>query len=141
MIIQSLSDTATIKKAETALQKLDPVLSGLIRSQTLTPRAPRDDYFSSLTRSIVGQQVSVAAANAIFGRLESATRLEPQKVIGLSEDQVKMIGLSKQKTAYIRDLAQHFIDDPNVYAHLERQDDEQIIAELTDVKGVGFIPR
>jgi DNA-3-methyladenine glycosylase II len=81
--------------------------------------------------------VSVAAATAIFGRLERATGMKPQNVTRLSDEDIKAIGLSKQKTSYIRDLAQHFAKNPNVYNHLEQQDDEQIIAELTDVKGIG----
>lgn len=101
------------------------------------PREPRTDYFSSLCRSIVGQQVSVAAATAIFARLEKATNMHPQNVITLSDEDIKVIGLSKQKSTYIRDLAQHFAGDPAVYNHLEHQDDEQIIAELTDIKGIG----
>jgi DNA-3-methyladenine glycosylase II len=137
MIGSILNTEETIKEAEAQLQKLDPVLGKLIQSQKLIPHPPRTDYFASLCRSIVGQQVSVAAATAIYGRLEQSTGLKPQLVMKLSDEQIKMIGLSKQKTAYIRDLAQHFIDDPGVYAHLEQQDDEQIIAELTNVKGIG----
>jgi len=130
-------DADFISRAEEALQRADPVLGKLISSQTLEPRPLRTDYFSSLCRSIIGQQVSVAAASAIFARFTDITNLQPQRVATLSPEEVKTIGLSKQKTGYIHDLAQHFISDPDVYNHLSQQNDEQIIKELTAVKGIG----
>ena len=134
---KALCTESALKLAETALIKLDPVLGRLIKSQVLLPRSPRTDYFTSLCRSIVGQQVSVAAADAIFGRLQATTGLKPEAVMKLSDGQIKAIGLSRQKASYIRDLASHFHDNPNVYNHLDQQDDDSIIAELTDVKGIG----
>ena len=127
----------TIKQAEIELVKLDPVLGKLIKSQTLTPVNERSGYFSSLCRSIIGQQVSVASAKAIFARLEDKTKLLPKTVASLSEQDIKTIGLSRQKAGYIKDLADHFIKDPEVYNHLEQQKDEQVISELIDIKGVG----
>lgn len=127
----------TIKQAEIELVKLDPVLGKLIKSQTLTPINKRSGYFSSLCRSIIGQQVSVASAKAIFARLEDKTKLLPKTVASLSEQDIKTIGLSRQKAGYIKDLADHFIKDPEVYNHLEQQKDEQVISELIDIKGVG----
>lgn len=127
-----------LRDAEQQLQTLDPQLGALIRAQPLQPRPRRTDYFSSLCRSIVGQQVSVKAAAAIFGRLRAATGLMPARVLAIDDVQTKEIGLSKQKTAYIKDLAGHFLADPAVYDHLERQDDDQVIRELTAVKGIGI---
>ena len=130
-------DEKSIKQAEALLARQDPLFGKLIQSQTLKPRAKRNDYFESLCRSIIGQQVSVKAAAAIFERFKTATNLQPQKVLNLSEEQIKIIGLSKQKTNYITDLARHFVNDPNVYNHLESQTDKQVISELTNVKGIG----
>lgn len=101
--------TVFIAEAEEALKRLDPVLGGLIRSQKLIPRAERSDYFGSLCRSIIGQQVSVAAATAIYARFHERTDLLPQRVADLDEKQTKHIGLSRQKTAYLKDLAAHFV--------------------------------
>lgn len=126
-----------IREAEAALAKQDPLLGKLIKSQQLEPLKPRTNYFHSLSRSIIGQQVSVAAANAIFARFEVATNLKPQNYLRLTAKQVKAIGLSGQKAGYIRDLAAHFVADPGRYNHLERQTDEQVIAELTAIKGIG----
>jgi DNA-3-methyladenine glycosylase II len=128
---------ATIRQAEQQLIKLDPLLGKLIAKQSLKPRSLRSDYFASLCRSIVGQQVSVAAATAIFARLEQATALQPLRLVTLDETTIKTIGLSKQKAGYIKDLAQHFADNPDVYNHLEAQSDEQVITELIAIKGIG----
>src|SRR3990167_6103171 len=123
--------------AEKELIKLDPVLGELIKLQSPLVHKPRTNYFFSLCRSIVGQQVSVAAAATIFGRLETVTKLEPQKVVALSEKQIKQIGLSRQKAGYIKDLAWHFIANPDVYNHLGQLSEEEVIADLTAVKGIG----
>jgi len=127
-----------VKRAEAALQKSDPKLGELIELQKPVFFPPRTNYFLSLCRSIVGQQVSVASAAAIFSRLESVTALDPVKVAKLTDRQVKEIGLSRQKTGYIKDLAQHFIDNPRVYHHLGQHTDEQVIEELTEIKGIGL---
>jgi DNA-3-methyladenine glycosylase II len=130
-------ESGIIRSAEAALAARDPVLGRLIASQKLKPRIRRTDYFEALSRSIIGQQVSVAAAHAIFGWFQETTGLEPLRVTLLDEAAVKQIGLSRQKAGYVRDLAQHFVHDPAVYNHLENQPDEVIIRELTAVKGIG----
>lgn len=130
-------DESTIRQAELELTELDPVLGHLIASQRLAPRTRRTDYFASLCRSIIGQQVSVAAAAAIFARFEAQTQLQPAIVTALNEADIKAIGLSRQKASYLQDLARHFVDNPGIYNHLESQNDEQVIAELTAVKGIG----
>ena len=126
-----------IREAEAKLPGLDAKLGQLIEQQRPLNHKPRTNYFFSLCRSIVGQQVSVAAAAMIFARLEAATAIEPKKVIALSEKRIKTIGLSRQKAGYIKDLAQHFVDNPQVYNHLGRLSDEEVIADLTAVKGIG----
>lgn len=126
-----------VEIAERTLTKADPLLGDLIKTQRLILSEPRSGYFASLARSIIGQQVSVAAARAIAHRFESVTGNEPTKAATLTEEDTKTIGLSKQKTSYIRDLARHFVDNPSVYDHLETLPDEEIIVELTAVKGIG----
>lgn len=130
-------DTKYIAQAEAALAKQDPILGALIATQTLEPREPRADYFDALCRAIIGQQVSVAAAAAIFKRFADATNLDPQAVLQLTETDTKAIGLSRQKTSYITDLARHFVENPDIYNHLDTQSDEAVITELTAVKGIG----
>ncbi len=130
-------DAVQIRQAEQALSQLDPALGKLIASQKLVSRTERGGYFESLCRSIIGQQVSVAAANAIYGRFAERTELDPARVVALELDDIKAIGLSKQKAGYLHDLAEHFVDNPAVYNHLDTQTDEQVIEELTAVKGIG----
>lgn len=127
----------TLQRAEAALAKADPLLGELIKTQQLVISEPRSNYFSSLARSIIGQQVSVAAASTIAGRFLEQTNMEPTRAASLTDEQVKTIGLSRQKAGYIRDLAQHFVDNPSIYNHLDSLDDEAAIAELTAVKGIG----
>src|SRR5438270_12068658 len=97
-------DTGLIEQAEAALTEQDPLLGKLIASQQLKPRIRRTDYFEALSRSIIGQQVSVAAAHAIFGRFQETTGLKPLQVTLLDEAAIKQIGLSRQKAGYLRDL-------------------------------------
>lgn len=126
-----------IKQAETALAQADPMLGALITTQQLTISEPRTDYFSSLTRSIISQQVSVAAASTIARRFTEQTAMEPARTASLTEEQIKAIGLSRQKAGYIRDLAEHFIQNPAAYNRLESMSDDEVITELTAVKGIG----
>lgn len=128
----------TILLAEAALSNADPLLGKLIASQRLQPLEPRGEYFASLVRSIIGQQVSVAAARAIALRFAEQTNMEPENTVVLTDEQIKIIGLSKQKAAYIRDLAQHFVENPSVYNHLEAMSDDEVITDLTAVKGIGI---
>ncbi len=127
----------TLLLGEAALTEADPTLGALIARQRVALPEPRGDYFSSLARSIIGQQVSVAAARAIAGRFLEHTNMEPEKAVSLTDDQIKAIGLSKQKASYIKDLARHFVADPAVYNHLDVMSDDEVIADLTAVKGVG----
>ncbi|HUD05982.1 MAG TPA: DNA-3-methyladenine glycosylase [Candidatus Saccharimonadales bacterium] len=127
----------SVKIAEEKLQKLDPKLGEIIELQKPVSYTSREGYFFSLCRSIVGQQLSVPSAAAIFARLEEITNLKPDKVAEISEAQIKQIGLSKQKASYLIDLARHFRDNPEIYDHLERSSDQEVIDELTAVKGIG----
>ncbi len=133
-----MNTPALIQKAEKELSKLDPKLGALIELQKPIVHQPQGDYFLSLCRSIVSQQVSVAAAAAIFARLEATTGMKPEIVMELSDEEIKAIGLSRSKATYIKDLARHFIDNLAVYNHLEQQTDEEVITELTAIKGIGI---
>jgi DNA-3-methyladenine glycosylase II len=100
--------------------------------------ASRGDAFSTLARSIVGQQISVKAADAVWGRFcASCGELTPRSVLRRRPTTLRSCGLSERKVEYIRDLCDHFIRgrvDPTRFAG---QDDEAIIAELTDIRGIG----
>lgn len=128
---------AEIKAGEAYLAERDPVLAALFARQSIAPLEDRGNYFASLTRSIIGQQVSVAAARAISGRFEEYTGLQPAKVAALTEEDCKAIGLSRQKAGYLRDLGAHFDENPALYDHLDTLSDDEVIRDLTAVKGIG----
>lgn len=123
--------------AERVLGKRDPVLAQVIARHAPLALRPERDYFEALSSSIISQQISVKAAASIFGRFKGVTKLQPEIVANLSNEQVKTIGLSGQKTKYLRDLAEHFVRDSAVFNHLDSLSDDEVIAELTRVKGIG----
>jgi DNA-3-methyladenine glycosylase II len=123
--------------AEAALIKLDPVLGKLIALQAPLNRLREGTYFGNLVRSITSQQISVAASRAILGRLQAATGLQPNRVLALSPEELRAVGLSRGKGGYIHDLAEHFVKDAAVFDHLDALPDDQVITELTKVKGIG----
>ncbi len=99
----------------------------------------RGDAFYTLLRSIVGQQISVKAADAIWKRLESRIQpLTPLKVMRTREATLKGLGLSTQKAIYAKNLARFFveqeIESPDYWP---MRSDDEIIAELTGIKGIG----
>jgi DNA-3-methyladenine glycosylase II len=126
-----------LSEAEKALIKLDKNMATLVRQNGHVERDSREGFFPSLARSIIGQQISVKAAAAILGRFEQATDMDPLKTAKLTEEQARAIGLSGQKYNYLHDLAQHFVDDSMVFDHLDTLSDDEVIAELTKVKGIG----
>lgn len=136
-VAMSMPISEQIAAAEQALVGLDPELGRLVELQRPIVHTPRTDYFFSLVRSIVGQQVSVMAAAAIFARVQAATDMEPRRMLALSDGELKALGLSRQKIRYVRDLAGKFAANPGVYEHLDRLSDEEVIQELTAITGVG----
>jgi DNA-3-methyladenine glycosylase II len=126
-----------IAKAEAELPRLDPKLGALIKAQGHLDRLREGPYFSNLTRSIVSQQISVAASASILARVQDATGLDPHKVIALSPEELRSFGLSRGKAGYIQDLAAHFVEDPAIYDHLDQLPDDKVISELVAVKGIG----
>ena len=99
----------------------------------------RDPEFESLVRSIVYQQLSGRVATVIFGRLAKAVKgqVTPENVLKLRPSRMRTLGLSTQKTAYIRDLARHTRDGRLVFQELPALDDAAVIERLTQVKGIG----
>lgn len=123
--------------AEKSLIKIDPILGTAIAAHGNLPLRPERDYFEALSSSIISQQISVKAAAKIFERFRKQTELRPERVLELREEQIKTIGLSGQKSRYIHDLAAHFVEDSAVFNHLDSLNDDEVIEELTRVKGIG----
>jgi len=98
----------------------------------------RGDAFQTLCRSIVGQQISVKAAQSIWARFAGAAgAVDPASVTGLTEEALRACGLSGQKARYVRDLATHFDTGAVRPRRWARMDDEAIIEDLVRVKGIG----
>lgn len=99
----------------------------------------RPDYFKSLVRSIIGQQISVQAANAVFGRLDALFEhnVRPEAILQASDEQLRSVGLSGRKTVYLRDLAAKVHDRLIDFNRLEELDTEAVIKQLTSIKGIG----
>jgi DNA-3-methyladenine glycosylase II len=118
------------------LKKCDPVLRGLIERVGPCRLEYRRPDFEALARSIVYQQISGNVASAILGRLGEAVRT-PQGVLALTDEAMRGAGLSRQKTAYLRDLAERTASGEVSFRRLPRMNDDQVIAHLTRVKGIG----
>jgi DNA-3-methyladenine glycosylase II len=122
------------------LKQADQRLAGVIRQVGACRLTPTGGRFEIVARSIVSQQISVAAAKTIFGRLKAALpqgRISAAGLAGLSDEQLQQIGLSRQKRTYLRDLVQRTLDGSVRFRRFPRVADEVVIRELTAVKGIG----
>ena len=131
-------------EATRSLAKRDAVMARLVADYPGIHVVRRGDPFTTLARAIVGQQISVKAAQTIWDRLVTATRgggipihLDPARVGRTRMTTLRRVGLSENKALYIRDLARHFVSgalDPREWQAL---DDEALILCLTAVHGIG----
>ncbi len=129
------------------LRAADPVLAQLIDSvgslgDMRDSRPHPDDHYGALVRSITGQQLSVLAARAIYGRLTA--RFEgrpptPQEILADDPEELRAAaGLSRAKVGYLRSLAEHVISGELELEQLDTLSDEDVITELVAVKGLGL---
>jgi DNA-3-methyladenine glycosylase II len=125
-------------KAKRALAAADPVLGGIIRRHPREALTTRGDPFATLARSIVGQQISVKAADAVWARLCAACpEMTPRAVLRRRATTLRKCGLSARKVEYLVDLARHFERDHIDVATLQAASDEDVIDLLTAVRGIG----
>ena len=125
-------------RAKRALARRDAVLARIIRDHPRIALEPRGEPFFTLARSIVGQQISVKAAASIWARLAAlAPRMLPQQVLKAGYAGLVACGLSRRKAEYIADLAHHFIDGSLHVAAWADMEDEAVVAELVQVRGIG----
>ncbi len=130
------------------LRRADPVLAEVIAavrragSDLGDPRAGRpDDHYGALVRSIVNQQLSTKAARSIYTRLTDrfgGRTPTPEQVLADDPEELRAAaGLSRAKVGYLRSLAEHVLSGELELERLDDLDDEQVIAELVAVKGIG----
>ncbi|MBU9194753.1 DNA-3-methyladenine glycosylase family protein [Burkholderia gladioli] len=125
-------------KASADLVKRDRILKKLIPKFGPAHLVKRGDPFVTLARSVVGQQISVSSAQAVWAAIEAACpKLAPQQVIRLGLEKLAACGLSKRKSEYIIDLAQHFVSGALHVDKWTSMEDEDVIAELTQIRGIG----
>lgn len=129
-------------KAIRHLQKVDPVLGAVIkRLPTLEVRKPSRNHFRTLVESIISQQLSVKAADTIFRRFVQLFRGQgfpkPVDVVRMPHEKLRAAGLSNAKVLFIKDLAAKLHTKEITFRRLSRMTDEEVIAYLTQVKGIG----
>ena len=118
----------------------DPVMKRLIADYPRPGFEKHTDYYRELVDSIISQQLSVKAARAIEGRFKDlfgGRFPEPPEILTKSEDELRAIGLSYAKARYVRDLARKIIDGDVRFDTIDGLTNDEIVAELTKVKGVG----
>jgi DNA-3-methyladenine glycosylase II len=124
------------------LMKADPKLNQIIKRVgpcELHAAAPRD-AFEALCMSIASQQLSVKAAATIFGRfcdLFPNRKPTPERVMTLSDDQIRAAGFSRPKVSFIKDLAERVLDGRLDLKALKKHPDDEVMRQLVAVKGIG----
>ena len=125
-------------KAKRALAKRDPVMAAIMRRHPRVHLEPRGEPFHTLARAIVGQQISVKAAQSVWNKFADLVPVvAPEHVLGVKTKHLRACGLSGRKTEYIADLARRFADG-HVHVHKwPGMSDEEVIEDLTQVRGIG----
>ncbi|HSX33099.1 MAG TPA: DNA-3-methyladenine glycosylase [Candidatus Saccharimonadales bacterium] len=136
-----IASETSVQTAATYLAKHDPVLASVIQKAGPSTIRPHRKYYQELVDSIISQQLSVKAATTIEKRFCALFDGEdfpaPEAIVAKSVDELRTAGLSRGKATYVRDLAQHVIDGKLKFDHLDDLSNEEVIRELTAVKGIG----
>jgi DNA-3-methyladenine glycosylase II len=125
-------------RAKRALARRDPTLATIMRAHAGVFLVRRGEPFMTLARAIVGQQISVKAAQSVWDRfLAMAPEATPAQVLACAPARLRSCGLSARKVEYVTDLARHFADGTIHVKRWPALDDEAVIAELIQVRGIG----
>ena len=117
-----------------ALKKKDKKLSELINKIGKIEREINPNVFYELIRSVVAQQISTKAAETVFSRLCNLCDISVQGIKKISAEEIRLCGMNEKKAGYIKNIANANID----FENLKDKSDEEIIKELTEIKGVGI---
>jgi DNA-3-methyladenine glycosylase II len=134
---------ADMARARRVLMRRDPVLAVLIRKYGACgiTTGREADIFCGLVEAVVSQQLSTRAAATIYGRLRALLpnggTPTPEALSGLTDEVLRGAGLSRQKLGYMRDLSRKMLDGSINTAGLYAMSDDEIVAELTKIKGIG----
>lgn len=135
-----LASTENFQTAAKYLAVNDPVLGVVIKNAPLPTFVPHKNYYQELVESIISQQLSVKAAATIlkrFKELFSADFPSPEDILSTGIEQLRGVGLSRQKAGYIIDLANRVLDGSVQFSHLDSLTNQEVIDELIQIKGVG----
>ena len=137
--MKRMSETVAAEAAK-HLAAADPVLKPVIERTGLCTIRPHTNYYQELVDAIISQQLSVHAARSITGRfrdLFDGKFPTPRQILTTDVDTLRGIGFSRAKGAYVLDLAQHVVDGRVKFDHLDALSNDEVVAELTAVKGIG----
>ena len=126
-------------KAKKILSKKDPVIKKIIKKFDKGFLTSRKDPFFSLCRTIIGQQISIKAADSIWLKFEKKCnkKIIPKKILRLSSKSLKEAGLSRQKVHYLKNIARSFHNKSFNVKNLRKMNDQDAINYITNLKGLG----
>jgi DNA-3-methyladenine glycosylase II len=128
----------SLAHAARAVARVDRDLAGVLRRHGTPPLWQREPGFATLVRIILEQQVSLASGRAAFARLLAvAGTMTPERIAALTERRIRAAGLTRQKAAYVRGIAESILAGELDVAAIALMDDERAHAELTRLKGIG----
>ena len=134
-----------IKAGRLHLQKNDPVMKRILKTVGPFQAKTKRDRFGTLVSSIISQQISVAAARTIRGRLLEAAgdgkrtpKIAPQSLLEFDVDSLRAIGVSRQKATYVLDLADKVSSGAVELDDIHRKNDDAVIESLTQIRGIGI---
>ena len=126
------------QKAKKTLSSKDNKLSKIIESYPQDFLFSKSDPFFTLAISIVGQQISVKAAQSVWNRLEAkVSKINPKIIAKTHSNTLKSVGLSRQKVSYLKNLAEAFIEKKIKLNMWNKMTDEEIVQDLIQIKGIG----
>ena len=132
--------TEQLEAGASHLASVDPILKNVIDRAPLPTFSPHRNYYQELVESIISQQLSVKAAATILKRFKELFTSDfplPEEILEKDIETFRSVGLSRQKASYIQDLAGKVIDGTIKFDHLDSLTNEEVIAELIQIKGVG----
>ncbi|MGA7733494.1 MAG: DNA-3-methyladenine glycosylase [Chloroflexia bacterium] len=136
-----LDTQAQMEAAFNHLSSAEPAMSGLVERVGPLHLSQTDDYFFTLVESICSQQLSSKVADTIIGRIRALAsnkeHIEAEDILSIPDQALRDVGLSWSKVRYVKDLAQKVADGEVHLARIATMDDEEIVRELTLVKGIG----
>lgn len=118
--------------------KKDPILKAIIEETVVFENKTNFDLFVAITRNIIGQQLSGKAANTILERFKKVVvSVTPEKVLALPDQKLRDVGMSWAKVKYVKSLSEAVLNKSLDLEKIKTLQDEEVIIELTKVKGIG----